>query len=258
MHSSFMHDMAAHAGKVMLKHFRIGMEQQQKSDMTPVTKADLEINDLLIKNVCEHFPKHDVLAEEKSSRKNRGRFLWVCDPVDGTIPYAHGIPVAMFSLALLDNGSPVAAITHDPFLNRTFYAEKGKGALLNGKPIKVGESYCIGTTEWMRMSYDTSRLNDALIQKDYQVLDPSSFVYMGCLVACGTFAAAIFAGDTAHDLAAVKLIVEEAGGTVTDIFGEEQRYDSTLKGAIASNGIIHEELVGLSRDLVTPGKHRNL
>lgn len=249
----FSIDIATRAGAIIKNNFTTGMQKQWKKDNTPVTETDIAINQMVIDEVNMSFPTHSVLAEEGSSLKKGAPYVWVCDPVDGTIPFSHGIPTCVFSLALVHHGVPVCAVVYDPFMDRMITSEKSKGAFLNGKSIHVSSSTTLQNTIvsgmlWKQGPYN---INDVFIQLDDEnecvPVWLASIVYSGMLVACGEIAVALYQSTYAHDIAALKLIVEESGGSVTDLFGKEQRYDGAIKGAIISNGHLHEKIVELTR-----------
>ncbi len=240
----------------MLENFGLGTKKEWKSDNTPITKADREINSLLIKEVKENFPGHRILAEEESYLEGDNSYVWVCDPLDGTIPFSYGIPISTFSLALTKNGESVRGVIYDPFQDRLYSAAKNEGAYLNGRRTYVSKKsqlkQAAGEYEMFdRAKYDVSQLVGFLVNEGAKLLQLCSIVYPSALVAAGEIDFTIFPHTSAHDMAAVKIIVEEAGGKVTDIFGEDQRYDTETNGFIASNGILHEKLVKLSKKLVT-------
>lgn len=240
-YKKFALGLAKEAGKIMLANFSMGMKKEWKSDHSPVTATDKKINRLVIERVKKYFPKHDVLGEEESYRPNRGEFVWVCDPVDGTVPFSHGIPTFVFSLALVQEGRPILGVIYDPFLDRLYFAEKAKGASLNGKSIKVNQqNMSRGVIAW-------SNLGMTAIKKSFPNIAAICLwciCYEGVLVATGELTAAFYNHFNAHDIAALKIIVEEAGGKVTDIYGNEQRYDRKIKGALITNGRVHKQLLG--------------
>ena len=131
----FAKDIAYKAGKIMIKYFEDNSEVSYKLDQTIVTKADTEINQYLIKRVKETFPTHSVDGEEEQFGKSN--YVWVCDPIDGTAMYARGIPVAVFSLALVIEGVPTIGVVYDPFTDSMYSAIKDKGAYKNNKKISV-------------------------------------------------------------------------------------------------------------------------
>jgi fructose-1,6-bisphosphatase/inositol monophosphatase family enzyme len=169
--------------------------------------------------------------------------------VDGTIPFSHGIPICVFSLALVRNGVPIVGIVYDPFMDRMYTAEKGLGAHLNGAPIHVSDKgdFARGL---IGIGYVKNQVNllgviGALADEWGICVQFCTNIYMSVLVGAGEFLATFFAGKLPWDVAAVKVIVEEAGGKVTDLDGNEQRYDREINGALISNGRVHDWLLGL-------------
>lgn len=241
----FCEKLAKEAGKVIAKNFSTGMKKQWKGNDTPVTKTDIAVNKLVISFVKKYFPGHDVLGEEESFLKNKSEYVWVCDPVDGTVPFSHGIPTCVFSLALVKNGKPIVGIIYDVFIDRMYYAEKGKGAFCNRKKIWVNNR-----------GLDNSVLNwespgtMGYLKKKYPKSLPISLccvIYGGMLVANGELVASFYPWSYAHDGASLKIIVEEAGGIVTDIDGQDQRYDGKINGFLASNKVVHKQLLDIVR-----------
>jgi fructose-1,6-bisphosphatase/inositol monophosphatase family enzyme len=255
-YKQFAEDFARRAGAIIKENFSLGMAKEWKADNTPVTETDLKINSMLIKEVKERSPEHSVNGEEESNMNGESEYVWVCDPVDGTIPFSHGIPICAFSLALVKSGESVLGVVYDPFQDRLYSAAKGGGAFLNGRRICVSAKKDLkgaaADCEILESSqYDISDLVKHLRLKEGVIATAfCSIIYPSMLVAVGEFAFTIFPFKKPQDGAAVKIIVEEAGGKVTDLFGGEQRYDKEIKGFIASNGILHDRLVELVRELV--------
>lgn len=244
----FAKDIAHEAGKIMLKYFNMENGASYKGDKTIVTLADKEINSYLISIVKEKYPNHSVDGEEE--KFGDGEYVWVCDPVDGTAMYARHIPVAVFSLALVIDGKPVVGVVYDVFTNNLYSAILGKGAYKNDEKISVND-YLLEDMRsvahfdmWPTAEYNVCNVIQELGKKSYFVGIGS--VIRACMcVASGEFNLAIFPGTVGKncDIAAAKVIVEEAGGKVTDFFGNEQRYDKSINGAIISNGIVHDEVI---------------
>lgn len=244
----FAKEIAYEAGKMMLKYFNAKDISSYKGDKTIVTLADKEINTYLINRVKEKFPAHSVDGEEEQF--GNSDYVWVCDPVDGTAMYARHIPVAVFSLALVVNGEPKVGVVYGVFTDTLYSAIKGEGAYKNGEKITVND-YELNDMRsvsnfdmWPEAEYGLYDSIKELGKKTYFVSVGS--VIRGCMcVASGEFNLAIFPGTKRKncDIAAVKVIVEEAGGKVTNLFGEKQRYDTDIKGAIVSNGKVHKEVV---------------
>jgi len=254
-YQKFAQDIAREAGDIIRENFVLSMKKRWKEDRTPVTETDTKINSLVIERVSQQFPDHSVLGEEESHTGNSD-YWWVCDPLDGTTPFSHGIPACVFSLALVHQGKSVMGVIYDPFCDRLFYASQGRGAYLNDQPIKVSQddslTKTVGSYDYVASSkYNLQKLAEVLTtEKAVFLVRLVSSIYPACLVAAGELSFSLFPNDKAHDVAAVKIIVEEAEGLVTDLAGGNQRYDEEIKGAIASNGSVHDELVQLSKRLV--------
>lgn len=247
---SFAKEIAYKAGEIMINYFKGDNGASYKFDQTIVTKADTEINNYLISRVKETFPTHSVDGEEKQFGKSD--YVWVCDPVNGTAMYARHIPVAVFSLALVINGISTVGVVYDPFTKNLYSAMKGNGAYKNNEKINVNDielddmKSVSNFDMWPAADYNLYDTMKELGKKTYFVGIGS--VIRACMcVANGDFNLAIFPG-TKHkncDIAAAKVIVEEAGGKVTDLFGNEQRYDEGINGAIISNKKVHSEVVSV-------------
>lgn len=251
----FAKEIANEAGKIMKKYFNSNNGASYKGDKTIVTLADKEINSYLIKRVKETYPKHSVDGEEEQFGESN--FVWVCDPVDGTAMYARNIPVAVFSLALVIDGVSQIGVVYDVFTDSLYTAIKGEGAYKNGEKItvndfKLDDMRSVSNFDmWPEAEYDVWDAIKELGKKTYFVGVGS--VIRACMcVATGDFTVAIFPGTKRKncDIAAVKVIVEEAGGKVTSFTGEDQRYDRWIQGAIISNGVVHDEVLGSIKRLV--------
>ncbi len=243
---SFAVALARQAGALMKENFSLGMQKEWKEDSTPLTVTDQKINTLVLESIRSTYSTHSIIAEE-GSQLTDSEYVWVCDPIDGTIPFSHGYPTFVFSLALTKNGESILGVVYDPICNRLFTAEKGKGAFLNEKKISVSTAADFSKACFVGLDGENRlpTLRAQLREKGARVVNVYSCVYLSMLVASGEFAAEIFGNSTPWDAAAVKIIVEEAGGKVTGLRGEEQRYDQPTNGFIASNGILHQKLVDL-------------
>ena len=238
------------AGEIMQRVAGSGkLGVRMKLDKTVVTDADKEVNDMVIASVSEDFPQDGVLGEEASANADRN-LLWVCDPIDDTKGYLLGMTTAMFSLALCENGHPVVAVMYEPQLDKMFVAVKGGGAFENGRPIHVSHQK---TLEGAQIAFGPSfeqvmmrqKFYTSLVEAGVKLVPMSGEAFRGGMTANGIIDGHVFPGQGAHDVAAVQLIVEEAGGKVTDMRGDEQKYNAKIYGAIVSNGHLHNELVNL-------------
>ncbi len=249
--------LAKEAGEIMRKNFTLNMQKEWKADHTAVTETDLAINELVLKKLKEKYPDHSILSEEGDDFSHESEYVWVCDPLDGTHNFSHGVPTSTFALALTHQGTPILGVIYDPFLDRMFYAEQGKGAYLNGSPIHVSESPLLKRTVIGLGKWDGVRnlfpVAEELRNHGVRLVTGLSIHYMSALVAAGEFAATFFSSTAPHDTAAAKILVEEAGGKVTNLFGGSSRYDRDVEGQLTSNGILHEELLAIM-DRVSPKK----
>jgi myo-inositol-1(or 4)-monophosphatase len=245
--------LARRAGSIIKAKLELGIKRDWKSDQTPVTQVDKEVNQLVIETIHVEFPQHSILAEEGSDLSRSKEFVWVCDPIDGTFPFMHGIPVSTFTLALVHSGQPILGVIYDPFMDRMFMAEKGQGSTLNGKLIHTASTgelkqTSIGAVFWQGNMDIFTPLHAKLTEEGARVLHLASIAYMDALVACGEFVATVIPGLSAHDSAAAKIIVEEAGGVFTSLTGEVDRYDQPVHGHIAAaNQAIYDQIQSLLR-----------
>ncbi|KKP61351.1 MAG: Myo-inositol-monophosphatase [Candidatus Roizmanbacteria bacterium GW2011_GWA2_34_18] len=243
----FAKQLAIKAGGIITKNF-LHSTITTKSNLTPVTETDLAVSKLVIEEVKKNFPNHEVFDEELQHEKNDAEFLWVCDPVDGTIPFSHHIPTSMFSLALCHNGEPVVAVTYDPFMKRLLYTKTDSSSCMNDKEIRVksgkfisGE-FIFGIPYWNK-DFDTNKYFKLIFDKKIIITFVESIVYQSMLVATGISKAMVMTAANPWDRAATKMIIENAGGICTDendkrltVFGNPQYF-------IATNKEVHDEIM---------------
>lgn len=231
----------------MLKYFDGDQQLERKADDSPVTIADQEVNRLVIEEIAKAFPNDGVIGEEESTAEYGPGRRWFCDPIDGTKGYIWGTPTAMFSLALVIDGRPVMGLTLNPFVDWLFIGVRGEGSYCNGKKLQVSnqkltEGYVAGTSSIERIVKQPPHLM-WLLERGARLGTFSSAVLKVCLVTKGKFIGYIEELVNAHDMAASQVILEEAGGKMTGLDGGELDYSKPFKGAIASNGIVHDLLV---------------
>ena len=166
--------------------------------------------------------------------------------------FACGLPIFVFSLALVDqsNGLPVLGIVNDPVMKSMYWAYKGSGAYRNGKKIEVSKdssfektTYSLTGASGKDVGFSNLPFHKLMGEKKSRVMKFPSFVYGAIQVANGKFIGGAFYGKYGYDVAALKIITEEAGGKVTDLNGEERRYDQDGLGCVVSNGLLHEEIL---------------
>ena len=246
----FTKKLSKEAGKIMQEYFDKDNAYSYKADKTIVTEVDKKINTFIINEIKKKYPTHAIDGEEEKYGKNK--YTWICDPIDGTAMYARKIPVSVFSLALAEEGIPILGVVYDPSTDNLYSAAKGEGAYENDQLITVNnyelenENSIINFDMWPTAEYNLYPIIEILGKKTYTV-SIGSIIRAGIEIAKGNFTLAVFPGtkDKNCDIAALKVIVEEAGGKVTNLAGEEERYDQSIHGAIISNKLIHEEIVKL-------------
>ena len=241
------------AGEIMLKYFDGEQGVVMKDDKSPVTKADMEINDLVIEELEKIFPEDGIVGEEKSTASYGQGRRWICDPLDGTAGYTWGIPTAMFSLGLAIDGRPVLGVVYDPFLDRLYEGVSEQGSFCNGVKLQVSDNNLedgkVAVTS-NPVKIKNLKYIDEFDNKGTQLRTLNGAVYKSCLVAKGKFEGYVEHGVGPHDMIAVQVIIEEAGGKVTGVKGETLDYSVPFKGAIVSNGKVHNEIVEIvNRDV---------
>lgn len=245
---AFSVPLAYQAGKLM-EAKRKQLDVRRKFDGTLVTQVDLAIQKLVIDAVKQDFPGHTVIGEEESYGPRDALHRWHVDPLDGTGEYVAGKGPAFtygFGIAKEYDGKLEMGLFYNPSRKELFTAVNDRGAYLNGQRIHVN-----GRQLEHGVPYDYAWWDDAPL--DPKILSNRlgspcgnySAIYQACLVAAGKLAFSVFPGDTLHDIAPGAIIVQEADGMVTDIRGRSHNWHSTPEGAIFSNGIVHQEVLGL-------------
>jgi myo-inositol-1(or 4)-monophosphatase len=214
-----------------------------------VTEVDHASEKAIINVIRKNFPEHHILTEESGDLVQDSQYKWIIDPIDGTVNFAHRIPICCISIALEHNGKMILGAIYNPFINEFFVAEKGSGATLNDKEISVSKkdkviNACMVTGfpyTYLDEPNGPLQVFERFIRKGIPVRRLGSAAIDLAWVACGRFDGFYEHKLEAWDSAAGFLMVEEAGGTVTDLKGNP--YSPYQPGIVASNGIIHEELV---------------
>jgi myo-inositol-1(or 4)-monophosphatase len=216
-----------------------------------VTEADHASEKAIFKVIQQNHPDHFILSEETGSMPTQSNIKWIIDPIDGTINFANGIPICCVSIGVEENGEMIMGAVYNPFMNELFFAEKGKGAFLNDQPIKVSSkndllTSCLVTGfpyQYLDIENGPLQIFEKLIRKSIPVRRLGSAALDLCWTAAGRFDGFYEHKLQAWDSAAGFLIVQEAGGTVTDLKGN--KYNPYQPGIIASNGQIHDQLLNL-------------
>jgi myo-inositol-1(or 4)-monophosphatase len=238
-------EVARSAGKLLREELGGPRHIQHKGVINIVTEMDQRSERLIVSRLRDAFPDHAVLAEEGGATAGGSAYRWHVDPLDGTTNYAHGLPIFAVSLGLERDGQMELGVAYDPNLDECFVAERGRGATLNGETIRV--SACMGLDQALLVTgfpYDirTTRETNlpefaALSVRAQAVRRLGSAVLDLCYVACGRLDAYWELSLGPWDMAAGGLIVQEAGGHVTNVRGGRWSLDGP--GILASNGPLH-------------------
>lgn len=242
---------ATKAGAAILKeHFNTSFIIKNKEGINNlVTEIDHASEKAIIQIIQKQFPGHQILSEEYGIIEGNTEYKWIIDPIDGTVNFAHSIPICCVSIALEKNGKIIMGAVFNPLIGEFFFAEKGKGAFLNEARIQVSENNdilksCLATGfpyKYLDEKNGPLEVFNALIRQGIPVRRLGSAAIDLCYVACGRFDGFYEHSLQPWDTAAGFLIVEEAGGKVTNLSGDP--YDPYHNGLIATNGKIHAQLL---------------
>lgn len=230
-------DVSRRAGELALRHAARGVEREDKSDDSPVTVADRECERLIVSELRAAFPGDGVLGEEGAQEVGTSGRRWIVDPIDGTRNYARGIPVWATLVALEEDGVVRLGVVSAPAIARRWWAERGAGAYANGERVHVSE---IARVEDAVLSFALESEVPDLARRAWHARGFGDF-WPHMLVAEGSVDGAVDAvGVSEWDLAAVQVVVEEAGGRFSDRDGHA-RIDG--KSAVTSNGLLHDAVI---------------
>lgn len=250
-----MESIAREAGAVLMEHFRRRVVFEYKGDVDLVTEADRKSEKLITTRLRQRWPEHNIVGEEGTRHENGSDYRWYVDPLDGTTNYAHGFPVFCVSLGLQFKDELIAGVLYDPTRDELFAAEKGSGATLNGERMHVSR---------------TKRVSESLLATGFpshkRHKNPNiHFYHQITLRSHGLRRAGSAALDLANvaagrvdgfwefnlnpwDTSAGVVLVREAGGLVTRFDGSP--FDINSRETLATNGLIHEELMALMQDIM--------
>ena len=240
---------AREAGQLLRDRVGTRIDIGHKGAINIVTDVDLASERLIRDQIATHYPRHQVLAEEGGLADNSSEYRWVVDPLDGTTNFAHGYPVFCVSIALEYQGETVLGVVYDPMRDELFTAERGGGAALNNRPIRVssvddlmqsllstGFPYDIKTSTLTNLDHWANfAMNAQALRRD------GAAAIDLCYVACGRFDGFWELNLGPWDTAAGTLIVTEAGGRVTDFGGN--KFSNYERQVLASNGLIHDRMI---------------
>jgi len=242
---------AIQAGAAQLQHFFNGHYKISNKEgiNNLVTEADHASEKAIIEVIQQRFPDHFILSEETGEIKSTSEFKWIIDPIDGTVNFANNIPICCVSIGLEKDGQMILGAVYNPFMNELFFAQRGQGAFLNNKRISVSTKSevvksCLVTGfpyTYLDSPNGPLEVFQKLVKQGIPVRRLGSAAIDLCWVAGGRFDGFYEHKLQAWDSAAGFLMVEEAGGKITDFAGNP--YSPYQPHILATNGKIHDELL---------------
>lgn len=241
---TFANELADRAGEIGLAYFGGTFEVRMKPDRSPVTEADVAIEEALRTAIRDRFPDDGVLGEEGGS-EGSGHRRWIVDPIDGTKNFADGVQIWSNLIALAVDDEPVVGVVNFPALGERYEASTGGGARLNGTAIRVSRADRIsrsfvvfaGMEDWLEGRYGPGVQGLAREARRNRGFGDA---WGHCLVARGSADVMVELELATWDWAALQVIVQEAGGKMSQFDGSPLQHGGTV---LATNGVLHEEIV---------------
>lgn len=248
----FAVDTAKSAGSILMQYLRDGIQIQSKGGVDIVSDADLAAEQAIVEAIRSSFPDHQILAEEGYADQREAEHLWIVDPLDGTINFAHEIPHFAVSIAYYHRGEPVCGVIYNPARDDLYTAERGKGAFDNGKPAQVGQQESLAEVligvgfyyDRGAMMRDTLKSVETLFTRQIRGIRRFGTAALDLVqVGLGRYGAFFEYELSPWDFAAGRLFVEEAGGQITTCNGNSLPLDKT--SVLASNGKLHQQVLDI-------------
>lgn len=242
--------LAKETGQILMDHFERRLAVKSKStEIDLVTEADMASEKLIVEAIRQQYPVHSILSEEGLGKSQAGEFLWLIDPLDGTVNYAHGYPVFSVSIALQHEGETVLGVVYDPVRDELFCAEKGQGAYCNGRRLSVSDTGSLSRSllatgfPYARASIADNNLAEfgRVMPRVQGVRRDGSAALDMAYVAAGRLDGYWEFHLNPWDWAAGDLLVREAGGRTSSVSGQPWHLGSN--SMVATNGLLHEELL---------------
>ena len=217
------------------------------------TEADLEAEKTIIKTIRNNFPDHNIISEEKGEENTGSEYTWVIDPLDGTVAFSTGVPFYSVSIGLMYKDKPILGVINHLALHDLYWAVEGKGASLNGRKIHVSN---ISVLEYAVLNIDCGHLDTRQLKYDkylVPLMNKVRYTYSlgGAAASIAMIAKGVLDGapNSAYiwDFAAAAMILKEAGGKLTDLDGVEPDWTKTRLDLVASNGLIHDQMLEVLR-----------
>ncbi len=247
------------AGAILKQALPERRPYQKKSELSIVTEVDKEAEGVILGIIRKNFPDHALLTEE-SPPEGKSSSRWIIDPLDGTTNFAHTYPVVCVSIAYEEKGRVEAGGVYDPFRDELFFAERGNGATLNGDPITVSPTPTLADSLLCTgFPYDCREKGDeylaifrAFMMQVLGIRRTGAAALDLCYVAAGRFDGFWELKLNAWDKAAAMLIIEEAGGSLSNFLGGPLTLEDVQN--VASNGFIHQEMIQTLKPFRSMGK----
>jgi myo-inositol-1(or 4)-monophosphatase len=229
----------------------------KESQSSIVTEMDIAAEKKIAHIISQKYPDHSIIGEEKGAVLTGSEYTWVIDPIDGTSNYASGIPWFGILLAVFQYDKPFAAGAYLPFYDLMYYAERGKGAFRNDKPIQVTNeqdlknvliAYATDFSESLEKTRMETDILNEMIRNVRNMRSTNSLIDF-CYVADGKLGAAVNFNTKIWDIAALHLIIQEAGGKMTDLAGKEIKFEMNIENylknyqVVAAAGNLHEQAI---------------
>ena len=244
---------AREAGRILIERQGRSLQVSNKGDIDLVTEADLAAEKLIIERINSYYPRHAILAEESGASTKPAEWKWIIDPLDGTTNYAHGYPCFCVSIAAECAGRIEIGVVYNPVSDELFAAERGQGATLNDRTIRVSEieelnraMLVTGFPYDVRERPDFARHFKSFTMHAQAVRRDGSAALDLAFVACGRFDGFWEDGLNPWDIAAGVLLIEEAGGQVTNYSGGS--LDIYTPKVLASNGLVHDAMMEILKE----------
>ncbi len=243
------------SGKIIQSYFNGTFLVEHKEGINNlVTEVDKLSEEKIINIIKQYYPEHSIISEEVGEMMLESDYQWIIDPIDGTVNFAHGIPICCVSIGILHKGILIMGAVYNPMMNELFFAERGKGAYLNDVRISVSKksdfrTACLVTGfpyKWPARGEHPIKIFERFILEGLPVRRLGSAAIDLCWVACGRFDGFWEYNLSSWDVAAGYLLVEEAGGKITNFQGGP--YSVFDKETLATNGLIHEDMLHLIRN----------
>jgi myo-inositol-1(or 4)-monophosphatase len=244
---SHIQDIARQAGALLMSYFG-KVEIEYKGDVDLVTKADRESENLVVERIHSLWPDHDITGEEGTNTKTGSDYRWYIDPLDGTTNFAHGYPVFCVSIALEYKGTRIAGVVFDPTRNEMFSASQGNGAVLNGRKISVSKTKELGQSlvatgfpSHKRHANPNIHFYHQITLRSHGVRRAGSAALDLAYVSCGRYDGYWEFNLNSWDTAAGVLLVQEAGGIVSDFWNGP--FEISSREVLAANPNLHPALM---------------